>query len=315
MNFSSRLLGATSSFEEVEKNVSPREGSYPGLSQAALLTSLEDFQIIFDHLKDINSWVELGSGHGHGPLLFAHLHPDKSATGIEFDQARFEESERLKHYLKIENATFVKADLLTASIPDSDTYFLYFPTGMVLDRILLELGSRDQHFRLIVIESHGDLLPRLKLENWLSIEQEIPLTSARHYTQAVVFKKTTKKSPSIFDHSFQDNYFLVRDEAGHVWIGDSLGLEWQTNQSFQLLYPPRTIREEQIVQIIQKHQLESEVLPFLTLRRQGEVKVETNQGDHFGDIRKIFLNPLRLELSNAQVVLCQDINKIMARNT
>lgn len=315
MSFSSQLLEATSNFEEVEKNVSSQEGSYPGLSQEALLTALEDFQIIFDRLGDIHSWVELGSGHGHGPLLFAHLHQDKLAIGIEFEEARFLESLRLKHLLNIQNVTFIHADLLTTPLPQADSYFLYFPTGKVLDRILYELGGRDNSFRLIVIESHGDLIPRLKLENWLCVEEQIPLSSTRHYPQAMVFRKVAKKAASIFDYSFLNHYFVIRDHDGQEWVGDSLGLEWQIDHSIRLLHPPRTIREDQICRILQEHQLPSEILPLLTLRRQGPVEIETKQGNYFGLIRKIFLNPWRLELSTAQVVPLHEITKIMAGNT
>jgi tRNA G46 methylase TrmB len=127
-------------FEQTEKEVSKREGSYSNLSSEALLTSIADFQRIFESVE-IESWCELGAGYGLGTLLFSQLYPDKKSYGIEFEAARVQYAIK-EASQKNSSAHFIHADLLDCDIPLVQTYFFYFPTGPVLDRILFELGSR-----------------------------------------------------------------------------------------------------------------------------------------------------------------------------
>jgi hypothetical protein len=252
-------------FEQTEKEVSKREGSYSNLSSEALLTSIADFQRIFESVE-IESWCELGAGYGLGTLLFSQLYPDKKSYGIEFEAARVQYAIK-EASQKNSSAHFIHADLLDCDIPLVQTYFFYFPTGPVLDRILFELGSRLEDFQIVVIESHGDFLERLKLETWLGPIQEISLTSARHYQQAVVFKKVGKKNSSLFDLSFKDQYLLVQDQLGK-WVADTRGLEFVDLNSIQSKYPSRTFLQKDVVKIFHKNELPEMLHPYLQQRRQ-----------------------------------------------
>lgn len=297
-------------YKLVEENVSTRPGSYPGLEEAALLTSEEDFRAIFNSIPESSSWIEFGSGHGLGPLLFGHLHPQGHSTGIEFEESRYKASLELKDKSGLQNVSFIHADLLNCDIPEGDVYFFYFPTGIVLDRILFELGKRTGSFKLIAIESHGDFLERLKKENWLKVIQEIPLKSSRHNSHALVFEKCGTKSSSLHDYSFQKNFLILQDSSGE-WIGETYGLEWLNSNQFQLLVPPRSFLQEDVKKIVSLEGIESRFHPALRLRHLKQLTFKTSQGEFKGALRKIYVRPsFRVEISSGQLVEWEEISQI-----
>lgn len=303
------------SFDTIEKEVMDLAGSYKGLSEEALLTTQEDFYRIFKSLPPGETWVELGSGHGLGPLSFAKLFTDKKAIGIEFEQARYEASIRSLELSSLRNAHFIHADLLTCLIPLGDFYFLYFPTGKVLDRILHHLGNLAESFYLIVIESHGDLLPRLKKEKWLRVYSEIPLTSARHYPQAVIFQKCSQKGSDLHDVSFEEKFLTIRDQAAE-WIGESFGLEWIRENEFHLLTPPRTISEFQVKNVLDFEQVPVKFHSALLLRKLGMLTIHCMTDVKHCHIRKIFISPsFKVELSSGEQVEWTEITQIYWENT
>lgn len=302
-------------FQKVEKNISGKAGSYPDLEVHALLTSEEDFRTIFNELPEIKSWVELGSGHGLGPLLFGSLFSDKSAIGIEFENARFEASVEQKIIHQLNNVTFIHGDLLTCEIPHGDAYFFYFPTGMVLDRILSELGNRKDFFRIIAIESHGDFISRLRKESWLKEVKSIPLTSLRHHPAAIVFEKNGEKKPNLHDCSFIKKFLSIQDENG-IWIGESYGLEWIGADQYQLLIPPRTFRGTDVKEVLLPSQIPVKILHALQLRRLGELKIVTREGEKSGSLRKIYVAPsFKVEISSGEQVEWERIKQIFWEHT
>ena len=295
-------------FFESEKLVSDKEGSYVGLSQEALLTSLEDYKAIFKEFPKALTYVELGSAYGLGPLLFTAMYPDSTSLGIEFESARFEQAMKMREKLRSSRTDFILSDLLHCDIPQADLYFLYFPTGPVLDRLLNVLGSLPHLFHLVVIESHGDLFPRLAKENWLSEVFEIPLHSLRHYPAAKVFTKNAQKNASLHDFSFKSFYFLIRQSEDHFWIGDSYGLEWLKAGAFNLKYPPCTIEERNIVQVLKWEELDPLLRKLIRLRNQNEIFYSRQNPHTAGLIRKIFIRPeIKIELSTGQMVLLDEI--------
>lgn len=303
-------------YESVENDVSERKGSYKGLASSALLTSEEDFRAIFKMLPDIQTWIEPGSGHGLGPLLFAKLFPEKRSIGIEFEKSRFDISQKLKTESNLSNVQFEHLDLFENDLPIGDTYFFYFPTGMVLDRILNSLSKRKDIFRVIAIESHGDLLPRLKKETWLNEIKQIPLSMSRHHPFALVFESGGEVTSSLHDFSFQKKYLLIEDENKEQWLGESFNLEWQLNNQYILNCPPRSIRSEQVKNVWSLEQTESRFHPALSLRALGELKIETTQGTFAGKLRKIFVSPsFKVEISSGEQVEWSQITKIYWENT
>lgn len=296
--------------EDSEAKVSERNGAYKGLPDEALYTSYEDLERIFSHHLCTGTFVDLGSGKGQSALLYGHLYPERKAIGIEFEGPRVKIGLNIAHKFSFSNVSLIHADLLSAEIPKADTYFLYFPTGEVLDRILEVLYQRSKFFHLIAIESHGDLLARLDLENWLTLKAEIPLSSKRHYASARIYERNFSiRATSLlpFNHSFKDNYLLISDH-GEDWIGDSRGMEWTEGERFELKYPPRTIFWRNVKKLMVFDELSHEVKKLVILRRQGTLTIRTCSREFNGLIRKIILSPtFVIEISTGEKVEWKDI--------
>lgn len=299
-------------FDSIEKNVENVPGSYQGIKEKALYTSREDFLAIFSHPLIQGTLVDLGCGTGESCLLYGSLYPDRQSIGVEFQAARLIPGKKFQTDHKLYNVSLLAQDLLNDPIPQGETYFLYFPTGMVLDRVLSELYKRQHPFRMVVIESHGDLLPRLQKENWLVPMAEIPLRSSRHYRNAVVFEsQKIKRAESLLPHtlSYQEKFLVIRDQE--EWIGESLGLEWSEGDRYELRTPPRTILWESVQEVLSFDQIDVKIRPALELRRLGELQIETGNAVFQGFIRKILLKPtFRLEISSGEQVEWSEIKTI-----
>ena len=215
---------------------------------------------------------------------------------------------------KLKNVLFYNEDLLLSKIPIADTYFFYFPTGKVLDRILFELKSLKHDFKVVVIESHGEFISRLKFESWLEVLKEIPLSSPRHYPNAVIYRKNSFISSSIFDHSFLRDIVFIK-QNGTIWLGESFDLEYLSDKEVTLRIPPRSIAITSIEKVARRDGISQEFWPALKLRMLGELEFETLEGKCYGHIRKIFVSPsFELELSSGKKVKWSDIKTIKWEN-
>jgi len=284
--------------DSIESNVLSRKGSYQGLSKEALSTDLEDLNNIFKSSSVSGTFVDLGCGTGESVLLYAELFPDRKAIGIDFEEARINASKSFQ----LDNSEFIHADLMTYKIPEADTYFLYFPTGPVLDLILTSLYEMEKPFYLIAIESHGDLLKRLDLENWLENVQEIPLSSKRHYPNARIYKRLfNSRSDDLFPFtvSYQHKYLLI----DHEWIGETFGMEWTEDDRFELETPPRTIHWRDVKKLMILEDFPLHIQKVLKMRLEGELDIQLRNRKLSGFIRKIILKPtFQLEISNGEKV-------------
>ena len=297
--------------ELIESHVPEGEAYYKGLSKEALYTSYDDLVALFNHTSCQGTWVDLGAGVGLSCLLHALAFPDRKAIGVEISDARARAAIELAEKLELKNFLMLKGDLLTCEVPHGDTYFLYFPTGPVLDRILFELSKRN-FTSLFVIESHGDLIPRLKKESWLVEIDQISLQSKRHMMKAIVFQKGPGR---IRDEahlvSFQSCFAFIEDDSGAIWLGDTWGLEWQVGNNYLLKEPPRTINWQQVKKICNLTELPPLWQSLVKLRPLGEFKIQLHDKILFGEIRKIFVHPgFQLELSTAERLEWNLIQKI-----
>lgn len=295
--------------KSLEEKVGEFSGSYKGLDPRALYTTIDDFLEIFTSSNVQGRWIDLGAGMGQSAVLYGALFPDREAIAIEKSSERLSVGVRAKEHLSLQNVWLITDDLETCSIPDGDTYFLYFPTGPILDRILFELSLKST-FRLVIIESHGDLIPRLKKENWLIALGQINLSSPRHYPEALIFEKQSE--PQIVGPhslSFKRKYLLIEDSRS--WIGDSYGLEWLENESYQLLHPPRTIQWPQVKNVFDLEELLDWVQLMVRLRPMGVLEIATHEKKYFSEIRKISINPsFEVEISSGEWVKWSDITQI-----
>jgi hypothetical protein len=302
-------------FSFIESSVEDLPGHYFGVGTEALYTGQEDYLSIFNHLPECRKWVELGSGVGLGPLLFAGERSHATSIGVEFDKARHQAAIDAQKAQQILNVTFLNDDLMTCSLPVGDVYFLYFPTGPVLDRILSELGSMAHDFKLVAIESHGDLLPRLALESWLIPIDEVPLQSQRHYPFARIYQRRGERSELFNDLSFQERYLVIDEPDGRRWLGDSLQMEWQEHDHFLLKFPPRSIFKNSVHRVLLESDLAPEERLLVQLRQRGAVTIRTLNRTLDGEIRKIMLKPsFGVELSTGELVEWSQIKQILQRD-
>ncbi len=290
--------------DEVEQNVEDRLGAYQGLAHEALYTSDDDLLLIFHHPLVEGRFLDLGCGTGRAPILYGLLFPERQSFGIEFESSRIKVGEIFTKSFNLPNITLVTGDLLSCNIPEADSYFLYFPTGAVLDRILHLLYHSQKPFKLIAIESHGDLFARLENENWLQLRAEISLSSKRHHPMARIFERVfvSRDSHPAFALSFQEKFLLIEDGQSK-WIGETFFLEWSYDSRFELKTPPRTILWSQVKKVMELSEIETLYQPAIRIRRLGRVKIVTNLTEHTGFIRKIIVYPtFALELSSGEKV-------------
>jgi SAM-dependent methyltransferase len=308
----------SSRHKEIEDKVEIRSGSYQGLLEEALYTSDLDLLSLFESPFVQGTFCDLGCGTGKTALLYGSLYPKRKAIGIEFEAARLVVGETFKQQFSLNNVTLIHADLTTVDLPKAETYFLYFPTGPVLDRILSLLYQMAHHFNLCVIESHGDLIPRIELENWLSLLSEIPLASPRHYPFIKIYqKKSLIRDESLlpFNLTFQEKYLLISDQT-EEWIGESLGMEWTEADRFELLTPPRTISWKSVKKLMDRRDLSPSVATAISIRRLGEVQIKTKTHTVCGFIRKIIVEPtFHLEISTGEKVEWEKILTITQGTT
>ncbi len=297
-------------FEAIEEDVTARFGSYQGLSSDALYTNRKDLLNLFQHPLIQGKLVDLGCGTGEGCLVYGSLFPERNAVGIDFEKARLRYGQEFRDQFKINNVELIHGDLLRDLIPEGDVYFLYFPTGPVLDRMLNVLYHRQTPFHLVAIESHGDLLPRLKLENWLTLKEEVPLEQRRHYPFALIFERNFHKRNETllpFELSFKHQFLLI-EERGELWIGETQGLEWTEGDRFELLTPPRTINWMNVKAVLKSENLTENESLACKLRHKGELEFETVRGKTQGIIRKIMRSStFRVEISTGEQVEWNEI--------
>lgn len=302
--------------KKIEREVKERPGHYKDLNPIALYTSYEDLANIIQGPWVTGSWIDLGAGVGLSSLMYAYLFPDRKSIAIESDKARALAGIKVRDSLKLYNCQFINDDLETCPIPEGETYFLYFPTGMVLDRILSELRLKEKFERLIAIESHGDLLPRLKKERWLRPIGEIPLITPRHHHEAIVFERV--EAP--IDHgphqiSYLNKLLLIQDEDYSQWIGESRGMEWLNGDQYQLVHPPRTINWKQVQRIMDEEELDERCHFLVKLRRLSPLVFRAKEELVEGSIRKIVVSPcFRVELSSGELIEWEDIKSINWRD-
>lgn len=295
---------------DIEKDVLDKEGHYFGLLPEALYTSIEDLHRIHSHELVNGTWVDLGAGVGQSALMYSLRYPDRKSVAVEFSFPRIEAGRKVQRDLDLNNIDFIHDDLMNCEIPLGDTYFLYFPTGPVLDRILFELSQR-KDFYIVAIESHGDLLKRLDQETWIERVDTIKLESPRHYPFAVIYrvKVCYVLSEGPFQISFREKFLIIQENTQR-WLAESFGLEW-LGDKFQLKYPPRTIDWADVKEVKTKEELSEVELNFNALRRLGELKFITKSDSFTASIRKIILYPsFSLDLSIGKQVEFKNIQSI-----
>lgn len=296
--------------QQAEDEVLDRHGSYKGLSLEALYTCDEDLLSFFNHPLVVGNFADLGCGVGKAALLYGALFPERKSIGIEFESSRLKRGETFLKSYPLQNVSLLNQDLLKCSIPMVETYFLYFPTGLVLDRILYELYQTNHSFRILAIESHGDLYKRLERENWLELVGTVPLKSLRHHSYGHIYERNFKKRLDDlipFNQSFLKKFLLIEDQ-GEEWLGESYGMEWTDGDRFELQVPPRTLFWKNVKKMMLLSEIDPKYHTALALRNSLPCEIATLSKKFIGIIRKIIISPtFKLELSTGEKVEWDEI--------
>lgn len=308
----------------------PREGAevlyLQGVSPEALYTSYHDLLEVMPWLyqQGARRWCDVGCGVGRTCLLWSWLFEDAEAHGVELVPERLEEARSAARSLPAPHTFWVEGDFASPSLklPDADVFFIYLATGPQLDALLAKLKHRASPAWVVVVESHGDLKPRLQWEAWwlAPTAHRFALQSQRHDPWLQVYRTrpdhpvlqledawegrtgllpnelALHPSPLgyLLGKSFQRHWELVVEENGEKWTMETLGLSWHNPQALQGLHPPRQIEWPKVTMGLRRIPEDLPYRRWADWRRQETVlryRGPAQEGRRV-KIRKIYLSPL-----------------------
>jgi hypothetical protein len=169
-------------FNKIEQAVPDHEGLYKGLKSEALQTSYLDYYQILQKIPSGSSFVDIGAGYNRASFVNHWCDFGHDCIGLEVVKERIVHAQSIGEKFGINSKHFVHFDLYGShELPKADFYFIYMPTGVLLDQIFVKLSGHKHSFQLIVIESHGDLIPTMEhYSDWFKCEFKIPLSQKRH---------------------------------------------------------------------------------------------------------------------------------------
>lgn len=299
MDWESRCLF---DYKQIEsQNMNLPDSLYPGLGAAALYTSFADYQQLFERLPStVHHVADLGAGVGKLAPIWKAIRPEGEVSLIELVSSRIDAAREMSSLLNLNSVHLIQADLLLASLPKAEAYFIYLPVSKVLERILWQIEQRGEECYLVAIESHGNLYDRLSVVPGLELIEKIELFSERHNPFGHIYHyKPLKRTPSLMElalqASFQDKV-LVIEERKKQWLGLSSDLVWSSKTELLLKFPPRTIKSDTLVNILEKTDFENQVQSYLQMMKE--------ESPYEGSlIRKIWITPqLVLEMQNGKMI-------------
>jgi hypothetical protein len=300
-----------------------------GVTSEALYTSYHDLLEVMPWLyaQGVRTWCDVGCGVGRTCLLWTWLFSDTKSFGIEMVPERLEEARGATRAQSPARNLWIEADFSSPSIqlPDADVYFIYLATGPQLDTVLAKLKSRAHPSWVVVVESHGDLKPRLQWEAWwlAPTAHRFALVSHRHDPWIQIYRTrpdhpvlsleeawegrlglmpadlAIHPSPLgyLLSKSRQLNWELVIEEEGELWTMETLGLSWHDPQSIAGLHPPRQINWSRVKVGLRRIPDELPYREWALWRRQDKMLRYSRDGIAVKSglkIRKIILNPTPL---------------------
>ena len=180
-------------FDNAEASIEPQGLNYAGERSEALSTSYLDYYQMLSLIPDGASFADLGAGYGRANLMCGYLGKDINCLSYEIENERINMGQKAAIELGYASEGFIHADLLDIdfAFPQADYFFLYLPTGDLLEGLvkrLMDVACK-KRIHIFVIESHGDLLNRIRHLDWLN-ETSIRLDTSlpRHKGQIVMFQ-------------------------------------------------------------------------------------------------------------------------------
>lgn len=314
-----------------------------GLTGEALFTSYHDVLSVMEwlHHQGARSWCDLGCGVGRTVLLWSWLFDDAQGVGVELVPERLQEARGAALSLGLGNTRWIEGDFSSPSVklPKSDVYFLYLSTGPALDAVLEKIKKSAPQSWVVVIESHGDLKPRLQWESWWLAPQaqRFPLKSQRHDPWLAVYRVRSEHAahalerswegksgllphelslhPSplgyLLSKSFQRHWEVVIGEDGAQWTMETIGLRWHAFDTIQGQFPPRQFKWKPESIGVRHLPNDPTYSQWATWRRENtQLRYQLKNGETASGvvIRKIFVSPSPcIEFSNGRQVPVEEL--------
>lgn len=246
--------------------------TYPELSFEALNTPADDWRILFHYMnrQGLKTLFDAGAGNALSAQVAQKEFSNIYVHAWEVMAKRLEGVDCPDHDVRV-------ADLFHEPIPKADVHFLYLPTGPLLECILSQIETG---LLIAAIESHGELFQRL--EESAELVDELPITATRHAPTMRIYRWHTgpkNMKDMLRQYSYQNNFkqVLIQDndpfEGQCQWLADCFGLNVTPDDYVETLFPPRRLKLEQVVNVLEFNQYE-----ILKERRAGKW-------------RKIFIEP------------------------
>ncbi len=265
-------------YEDSESRIQDTsEYIYQGIEEEALLTNYFDYFQILDDFEG-KVLVDLGAGYCKGSLLNELLGLDSRCLSVEIEKSRVAMA---RSHIKDESV-IIQGDLLSESflLPKADAYFLYMPTGIVLNSILSKIINQKIEADFYVIESHGDFIDVINYypELFMPIESNLNVSQPRHDKKIYKYKSklidsslqnieknnlSIKTLPYwILKYSNEDTFVEIESKIANSndyrsWVAnlkDSQLINYNGEFALQLFFPSRILQletQDKIVKITQ----------------------------------------------------------------
>jgi len=178
----------TTSFSELERKYGAQEFWIPSfIGVPAFQSPYPDIMNFFHqtHPKKSQVVYDLGSGFGR-VVFYGGLVTDAFIKGVEIVPARVEECNRIKENLKLENISFIQANVLDVDISDGDIFFMYHPfsreTGHNVFEKLKKVSEQKPITVAVNLRVHGLNKSREWLKLMYSQYQEVDVSGIKIFS-------------------------------------------------------------------------------------------------------------------------------------
>jgi hypothetical protein len=249
------------------------EEIYKDLQSEALLTNYFDYYQILEDMKP-GTLVDLGAGYCKGTLLSEYLGLSSRCISIEVERVRVQAARSLLDG----HDDLIHGDLLDGEyiLPRADAYFMYLPTGVILNSIIKKVINQKIEAIFYIIESHGDFIDTISFypEIFEELPSSLKVSQQRHDKKIYKFKSkkineiNIRKEDLALEninlwlilYSQEDTYVLIESKVANTnttrkWkanLKDARIINYNGELSLQLNYPNRILQletQDKIVEI------------------------------------------------------------------
>lgn len=206
-------------YENTENKIqTTNEDIYAGLENTALLTSyLDYYQMILD-LGEKKVLADLGAGYCRGSLLIEKLGLSSKILSLEVESNRVAIAKSIVR----DKSLIIQEDLLDNNfqLPKVDAFFLYLPTGPVINSLIKKVIDQKVEAIFYIIESHGDLIDNILFypEVFKQIPCDLVTSLPRHDNKIYKFQsfKSTIKKIDFNNIKIKDIPYLILEDKNFI---------------------------------------------------------------------------------------------------